>query len=129
MGLALSGLPAVQFGLEGLLAVGDVRLVAGWVDEGIAVASLEAGILGGEIEVAAMGAEENVAGQRFKHRKTALVVRSYLRISLVANQLVPGIHVGAADDDDVENAAAFCLVHRPGSGAPGVPGSEMRGED
>ncbi len=56
------------------------------------------------------------------------VVGGDLRIDLVADELVAGIDVGAADDDDVERAAGFGFVEGPGGGALGVAGGEVRGE-
>ncbi len=76
-----------------------------------------------------MRAEEDIAGQVFEDGKAALVVRCDLRIGLVAGELVAGIHVGAADDDDVQDATVLFLVHRPGRCAFGVARSEVRGEN
>ena len=56
------------------------------------------------------------------------IVGGDLRIGLVVDELVAGIDVGAADDDDVKGAAVFLLVEGPGGGALGVAGGEVRGE-
>jgi hypothetical protein len=48
-----------------LLAIGDVGLVAGGIDEGVLVAGLEARVLGLQVEIAAVRAEEDIAGQGF----------------------------------------------------------------
>ncbi len=63
-GLAFSALLPGQLGLERLLAVGDVRFVAGRIDENVALTCLKAGIFSGEAKVAAMRAEKDIAGQR-----------------------------------------------------------------
>ena len=69
---------------------------------------LQAGVFLFEVEVAAVRAEENVAGQALEHLRTAvLIVVGDLRIGLVADQFVAGDDVGAADDDDVEGLAGF----------------------
>src|SRR5665213_111504 len=120
---------AIQLSLECALAVGDPDLVAGWIDEGVAVSGLETGILGGEPEVGSMRAEENVAGQGVEHLKTALVLLCNAGIGLVAYEFVAGVHVGAADDDHVESAAGFGFVEGPGGGSLGVACGEVGGED
>ena len=67
-------------------------------------------------------------GSDFEHLEFVPVVVGDLRIGLVADQLVAGIHVGAADDDDVQGSAVFRLIERPGGGALGVAGGQVRGE-
>src|ERR1039457_404405 len=120
---------ALQLSLECALAVGDPGLITGWIDEGIAVSSFEAGILGGEPEVGSMRAQENVAGQGVEHLKAVPVVLGDARIGLVADEFVAGVHVGAADDYYVESAARFGFVHCPGCGSLGVAWGEVGGED
>ena len=100
-----------EFGFEGLLAVGDVGLVAGGVDEGVAVAGDEALIFFGEVEVAAVGSEKDVAGEALEDGESAAVVGGDLRVSGIVDELVAGIDVGATDDDDVEGARALCALN------------------
>ena len=111
-----------------MLAVGDVSLVAGGVDEGVFVAVLEARVFLFHVEVAAVSAEEDVAGKILEDLKLVAVIGGDLGIGLVGDEFVAGVDVGAADDDDVKGATVFDFVEGPGGGAFGVAGGEVRGE-
>src|ERR1700739_156601 len=117
-----------QFFFEGLLALGGVGFVSIGIDEGVLVTILEVVVLLQHAEVDAVGAEEDVAGKVFENFELVLVVGGDLGIGLVADEFVAGIYVGAADDDDVKQAAAFLFVQRPGGGPLGVAGGQMRGQ-
>jgi len=73
-----------------------------------------------------MSAQEDVAAQPAEHAKHALVVLGDLGVELVADELVARVHVGAADDHDVERLAAFGHLHRPGRAALGVARGQVR---
>lgn len=75
-----------------------------------------------------MGAEEDVAGQGFEHAEGLLVVFGDLRILLVVDELVSGVHVRTAYDDGVVGLAAFDYLHSPGGASFGVARCEMRDE-
>src|ERR1039457_2549759 len=111
-GSRLGGLLASQFLVESLLALGDVGLVASGIDEGVVIACLPFWVLGGEAEVGAVGAEEDVAGKSVEDGEAALVIRGDAGIGLVADQLVAGIDVGAADDYDVEGTCIGLVGRR-----------------
>jgi hypothetical protein len=104
-----------EFGFEGLLALGDVALIAGGVNEGIGkgvwvsglLAGGHAGELGQHVEVDAVRAEEDVAGKGFEGAEALLEVGGHLRILGVVDEVVAGVDVGAADDDCVQALAVF----------------------
>ena len=89
MGPLLAG----EFGFEGLLAFGDVALVAGGIDEGVAIALLPALVFLFHVVVATMCAEKDIAGQTFQHFKAKLIVRRDMRIFLVVDENVGGLRV------------------------------------
>src|SRR6185369_15101820 len=60
--------------------------------------------------------------------KLVTIVVGDLRIGFVGNELVAGIDVGAADNDDVEGAAVFSLIEGPGRSAFRVARSEVSGQ-
>src|SRR5271163_2109558 len=72
--LVMLRLLAGEFGFEGLLAVGDVGLVAGGIDKGLFVAAAFTGVLGEHVVVAAVGSEEDVAGEGFEGAEALRVV-------------------------------------------------------
>jgi hypothetical protein len=102
-----------------------VRFVAGRVHEGILVSGFPALILFFQSEIAAVGAEENIARQALQHFEAVLLVAGDLRIFLVAHQFVAGIYIRTADDDHMECLAALGFIHGPGGSSFGVTGSEM----
>lgn len=61
-------------------------------------------------------------------RASAFVVLGDLGIRCVADELVAGIHVRAADDDDVVGLPAVVHLHRPRRAALGVSRREVRDE-
>ena len=75
-----------------------------------------------------MCAEEDIARQLFQNSEAVTIVRCDLGILRVVHQLVTGIDVGAANDDDMKSAAKFGLIEGPGCGALGVAGGEARRE-
>ena len=123
----LAGL-MLQFRLEGMLAIGDVGLVAGGIDEGVCGSGFPARVFFGETEIAAVRAEKDVARQALEHFEFLAVVLGDLRIGTVGNQLVAGIDVGAANDDDMEGATVFRLIEGPGGRAFGVARGKVRGQ-
>src|SRR5580698_7333792 len=124
LGLSLFG----KFGLEGLLTLGDIALVACWVDEGVGVAGLFAGEFAEEVEVAAVGSEEDVAGQGLEGLELTGVIGGHLRVLGVIDEVLAWIDVGAADNDGVVTLAAIFQDCGPGGAAFGVARSFMGGE-
>ena len=53
----------LEFGFEGLLAFGDVGLVSRGIDEGVLISTFEAIVFLVQAEIAAVGAQEDVAGE------------------------------------------------------------------
>src|SRR5262249_55164274 len=116
-----------QFRSKFLFLLRDERPVTVRIDEGLAVTLLQSGVLAVQIEVVAMRTKEDVARQRLQDAKHLLVVGGNLRIAGVVDELVAGIHVGAADDHDVVSRPTFPHGDRPGGAAFRVTGREMRG--
>jgi len=112
-----------------LLAFGDVALVAGWIYKSDGVAGLFAGKFAEQVEVAAVGSEEDVAGQGFEGAELLGEVGGHLRIRRRVDEVVAGEDVGTADDDGVQAAAAFLHWEGPGGAAFGVAGGLVGGED
>ncbi len=75
-----------------------------------------------------MRAEEDVDGQGLEDRERLDVVLGDLRVVLVADQDVAGVHVRAADDDGVQRASAVRHLQRPGGAALRVAGRQVRHE-
>ena len=120
---------ALQFRLESLLALGDVLLVAIGIDECVMVAGLPALVFLLHSEIPAVRAEKDVAGERFQHLELVAIVARDLRVGGVANQFVAGIHIGAADDHDVERLPALFLIEGPGGGALRMAGRLVGSEN
>jgi hypothetical protein len=105
---------------KGLLGIGYVALVAGGVDEGVGFAGSETGGFGEHVVVAAVRAEEDVAGQGFEGVELLLEVGGHLRIFGIVDQVVAGEDIGAADNDGVVALAVFVRDESEGGAAPGV---------
>src|SRR5579863_902225 len=118
-----------QFRFKSLLAVGNVTPVAVGINECVALAALPPFVLRLQIEVSAVRAKEDVAGQGFEDSKLVAIIVRDLRIGRVADKFVAGVHIGAADDDDMQGFSGFRLVHGPGCGSLGVPGGFAGGEN
>ena len=118
LGLSLFG----KFGFEGLLAIGDVVAVAGWVDKGLVVADALAGEFWEQVEELAVGSEEDVARKGFEGSEALRVIGGHLGVFGIVDQVVAGVDVGAADDDGVQGFAAFFNLHGPGGTSLGVTG-------
>ena len=59
----------------------------------------------------------------------SLVIGGDARVGLVRDKFVAGIHIGAADNHNMERSPIFALVHRPGRSAFGVASGQMCRED
>src|SRR5678815_4198437 len=77
-----------QLGPERALPVGHVRLVTGRIDERVPFSIAQTPILGSEIEVAPVRAEENVHGQGIEHAKRLLEIIGDLRVGRVVYESV-----------------------------------------
>src|SRR6266705_3625157 len=117
-----------QFSAEILFLLGNALFVATRIDERVRASLFHERVLFLESEVAAMGTEENIAWQRLQNAPHALVVFGDLRVSLVVDELVARVHVGAAEHNHVVGLAAIRNLHRPRGTAFGMPWSEMRNE-
>ena len=69
-----------------------------------------------------MRSQEDIAGEGLKGAEALLEVCRHVRIFGVVDEVVAGIYVRAADDDDVVTLAAFLRDHGPGGAALGVTG-------
>src|SRR5262249_47961409 len=112
--------------LETLLHRRHELLVAGRIDERIRLLA-DAPHPAGEVEEAAVRAEEDVARERLQRGEGAAVVVDRAGIARVAGELVLRGHARAADEDDVVHVAALAHGRRPRGAAAGVAGSDVRG--
>src|SRR6478752_10748440 len=108
-----------------MLTICDVGLVASGIDKGVVVAGFPAQIFFGEAEIAAVCAEEDVAGELLQNLEFVAVVVGNLRVGFVGNELVAGIDVGTANNNDMEGAAVLRLIESPGCCAFGVACGEV----
>jgi hypothetical protein len=118
-----------QFGAEFLLFFSHELFIAIGIGEGVRSAGFQVRIFSFQAEVAAVGAEENIAGQGLQNVEHALVVLGDLRIGLVVDEFVAWVDIGTANDHHVVGFAALGHLRGPRGAAFCMAGSEVRDED
>jgi hypothetical protein len=119
---------ALQFGMEGLFAIGSIVPVAVWIDERFTIPIPGPRQLSHQAKIAAMRTQKYVAPQPLQHVKTTFEAGGNVRIGEVSHSVRVFIHVRAAHDHHVHRSHAVFLVKSPGLDAAGMAGAQVSGQ-